>query len=140
MIAIYLIATYTVLDNNISRIAIFANPIKKCLEFSKNIRLETIYKYVDIIYIIIDIIKIFVAIAIASSVFSDLFSTVQKETIFNNRYQNINLIIQPFEKGIELSVFGTEFMFISKIETIFTVKFSIYSPFFKIDFSINVVF
>ncbi len=74
--AIYPIVVYIVLDNNTLKIAIFTNPIKKCLEFNKNIRLETIYKYIDITYIMIDIIKVFVVVAIVSSVFLNLFFIV----------------------------------------------------------------
>ena len=73
---IYLTVVYTVLDNNTPKIAILANPTKKRLELSKNIRLKTIYKCVNTIYIIIDISKAFVIMAIASSIFSDLFSAV----------------------------------------------------------------
>src|SRR6266566_7868095 len=64
--AIYPTVVYTVLNNNIPRITIFTNPIKKCLEFNKNIWLKTIYKYIDIAYIITDIIKIFVVITTTS--------------------------------------------------------------------------
>ncbi len=59
MMAMYPTAVYTVLDNNTPRIAIFTNLIKKRLEFNKNIRLRTIYKCIDIVYIITDIIKVF---------------------------------------------------------------------------------
>ncbi len=93
MMAIYLAVVYMVLNNNISKIAILTNPIKKCFEFNKNIRLGTIYECVDTMYIITDIIKAFVVMTTISSVLLNLFSTVQKETIFGNRYQNINLII-----------------------------------------------
>ena len=72
----YPVVVYTVLDNNIFKIAIFANLIKKCLKFNKNIRLKTIYKYIDIMYIITDIIKAFVIVAIAFSILLDLFSIV----------------------------------------------------------------
>ncbi len=137
---IYPAAIYIVLNNNIFKIIIFTNPNKKYLEFNKNIRLETIYKYIDITYIITNIIKIFTIMATTSSIFSDLFSTVQKETIFGNRYQNINLIIQLFEKNIELLVFGAEFTFTPEIEAMFIIESSIYSPFSKIDSSINIVF
>ena len=135
--AIYPAATYTVLNSNIPKIAILANSIKKRLEFSKNIRLGTIYEYVDTAYIMADISKVFTAITTVSSVLSDSFSAVQKETIFGNRYQNVNLIIQPFEKGIELLVFKTKFIFIPEIEAMFTVKSSIYSPPFYTDSSIQ---
>jgi len=76
MTVIYPTAVHTVLDSNISKIAILMNLIKKRLEFNKNIRLGTIYKYIDITYIIMDIIKIFVVMATAFSVFLDFFSTV----------------------------------------------------------------
>ena len=76
MTAIYPAATYTVLDSNILKIVILTNLIKKHLELNKNIQLETIYKCVDITYIITDIIKVFVVITTTSSVFSDPFSTV----------------------------------------------------------------
>jgi len=139
IIITYPIVIYIVLDNNTPRIAIFTNPIKKRLEFNKNIQLKIIYKCIDIIYIMIDIIKTFVTMTTTSFILLDLFFTIQKKTIFSNRYQNINLIIQLFEKGIELSTFGTEFTFTPEIEAIFTVKSSIYSLSFKIDFLINVV-
>ncbi len=87
-----------------------------------------------------DIIKTFATITTAFSVFSNPFSTVQKETIFDNRYQNVNFIIQPFEKSIELPTFGTEFTFTLEIETMFTVESSIYSLSSKTNFSINIVF
>jgi len=74
--AIYLAAIYAVLDSNTPKIAILTNLTKKCLEFNKNIRLGTIYKYVDIVYIIVDISKAFIIVAIAFSVFSDLFFAV----------------------------------------------------------------
>ena len=93
MTATYPTAVHTVLDNNILRITILTNPIKKRLEFNKNIRLETIYKCADTVYIMADISKVFAAVATASSVLSDPFSAAQKETIFGNRYQNVNLII-----------------------------------------------
>ena len=140
IMVIYLVVVYMVLDNNIFKIAILTNSTKKHFELNKNIQLGTIYKYIDTTYIMIDIIKAFVVVTTAFFIFSDLFSTIQKKIIFNNRYQNVNFIIQPFEKGIELPVFGTEFIFISEIETMFIVKSSVYSPFLKIDFSINVVF
>jgi len=64
-----------VLKSNIFKIAILVNPIKKYLEFNKNIQLKTIYKCVDIVYIMTDIIKAFVIMTIVSSIFSDPFST-----------------------------------------------------------------
>src|SRR6266566_5697462 len=69
MTAIYPAVVYTVLNSNIPKIAILMNPIKKCLEFNKNIQLKTIYKYIDTTYIITDIIKIFIIMTIISSVF-----------------------------------------------------------------------
>ncbi len=128
MTATHLAVAHAVLDNNIPKIAILANPTKKRLELSKNIRLGTIHKCVDTTYIIADISKAFVVMATASSVLSDLFSAVQKETIFGNRYQNVNLIIQPFEKGIELPIFRAEFTLTPEIEAMFTAEFSICSP------------
>ncbi len=91
--AIYPAVVYTVLNNNIPKIAILTNPTKKRLEFNKNIQLETIYKCVDTTYIITDITKAFAIMATTSFVLSDLFFTVQKKTIFDNKYQNVNLII-----------------------------------------------
>ncbi len=73
---IYLTAIYTVLNNNIPKITILTNPIKKRLEFNKNIRLKTIYKYIDTIYIITNIIKTFAIMAITSSILLDPFSAV----------------------------------------------------------------
>ncbi len=86
IITIYLAATYTVLNNNILKIAILTNSTKKHLEFNKNIQLGTIYKYVDTMYIITDITKTFTTMTTTFSIFSDPFSTVQKETIFDNKY------------------------------------------------------
>src|SRR6266699_5941651 len=128
MTATYPAAAYTVLDNKTPRIAIFTNSTKKRLELSKNIRLETIHKYTDTTYIMADISKAFVAVATTSSVLSNPFSAVQKETIFGNRYQNVNLVIQPFEKGIELPIFRAEFTLTPEIEAMFTAEFSICSP------------
>jgi len=76
IMTMYLIVIYIVLDNNILKIIILTNPIKKRLEFNKNIRLEIIYKYVDTTYIITNIIKAFVIMAITSSILSDPFFTV----------------------------------------------------------------
>jgi len=76
IMAIYPTVIYTVLDNNIFKIVIFTNLIKKCLELSKNIWLKIIYKYIDIMYIIIDIFKAFVIVTITFSIFSDPFSAV----------------------------------------------------------------
>jgi len=76
IIAIYPAVVYMVLDNNTLKIVILVNLIKKCLEFNKNIQLETIYKYIDIMYIMTDIIKIFITMTTTSSVLSDFFSTV----------------------------------------------------------------
>ena len=72
----YLAVVYTVLNNNILKIAILANSIKKRLELSKNIRLKTIYKYIDITYIITDIIKAFVAVTITFFILSTPFFIV----------------------------------------------------------------
>ncbi len=74
--AIYLAATHIVLDNNTLKIAILANSTKKRLELNKNTRLKTIYKYINTIYIITNIIKTFITIAIVSSILSNLFSIV----------------------------------------------------------------
>src|SRR6266699_4155673 len=63
--ATYPVVAYTVLDNNTPKIAILANPTKKRLELNKNIRLKIIYKYIDIVYIMIDISKVFDIVAIA---------------------------------------------------------------------------
>ncbi len=73
---IYPTVIYTILDNNTLKIVILANPIKKRLEFNKNIQLGTIYKYINTMYIIIDIIKAFVIITTTYSIFSNPFSTV----------------------------------------------------------------
>ncbi len=83
---IYLAVVHIVLDNNIFKIIILTNSTKKYLEFNKNIRLGTIYKYINITYIIIDIFNAFVVVATISFILSDPFSTVQKKTIFSNRY------------------------------------------------------
>ncbi len=91
--AIYPAVVYTVLNNNIPKIAILTNPTKKRLELSKNIRLKIIHKCTNTAYIIVDISKAFAIMATTSFVLSDLFFTVQKKTIFDNRYQNVNLII-----------------------------------------------
>ena len=72
----YPAVAYVVLDSNTLRIAIFTNSIKKRLEFNKNIQLKIIYKCVDTTYIITDIFKAFVVVAIASSILSDPFSVV----------------------------------------------------------------
>jgi len=74
--AIYPAVVYIVLDNNTLKIAIFINLIKKRFEFNKNIRLKTIYKYIDTMYIIMDIIKIFVIMTITSSILLNLFSAI----------------------------------------------------------------
>ncbi len=74
--ATYPAVTHMVLDNKTPRIAILANLTKKCLEFSKNIWLGTIYKCVDTVYIMADISKAFVIVTTASSVLSDPFSAV----------------------------------------------------------------
>ncbi len=74
--AIYPTAVHTVLDNNTLKIAIFANPIKKHLEFNKNIQLKIIYKYTDTIYIITDNIKVFAVVTTTFSMFLDFFSTI----------------------------------------------------------------
>ena|SRR6266566_2085667 len=91
--AIYPTVAYIILNNNILKIAIFTNLTKKRLEFNKNTQLKTIYKYIDTTYIIADISKVFVIMTTTSSILLDPFSTVQKKTIFNNKYQNVNLII-----------------------------------------------
>jgi len=74
--AIYPTVVYTVLNSNIPKIAILTNPTKKCLELNKNIRLKTIYKYIDTTYIITDIIKVFTVVATVFSMFLDLFFVV----------------------------------------------------------------
>jgi len=74
--AIYPTVTYTVLNNNISKIIILTNSIKKHLKFDKNIQLETIYKYINTMYIMTDIFKVFVVIATIFFILSDPFSTV----------------------------------------------------------------
>ncbi len=76
MTTIYPTIAYIVLDNNIPKIVIFMNLIKKYLELNKNTQLKTIYKYIDTIYIITDIIKAFAIITTTSSVLLDPFSTV----------------------------------------------------------------
>ena len=73
---IYLAVIYTILNNNIPKIAILMNSIKKRLKFNKNTQLRTIYKCVDIMYIITDITKAFVIITTTFSIFSNFFSTV----------------------------------------------------------------
>jgi|SRR6266566_6552304 len=72
--ATYPAVVHTVLNNNTPKIVILANSTKKCLELNKNIRLKTIYKCIDIVYIMTDITKAFAIIITTFSILSDLFS------------------------------------------------------------------
>jgi len=75
MIAIYPAVSNVILDFDTPQIVIFVNPIAKLLKISKGIRLNTIYKYVDVAYIFTDAIRAFAALATALPIASEPFST-----------------------------------------------------------------
>jgi len=60
-----------IIDFKTSKIAMFVNPTDKTLKITKRVRLNIIYKYIDVIYIIIDIFRAFtILIVITVAVFS----------------------------------------------------------------------
>ncbi len=75
MITIYLVVFNVFFNVNILRIIFIINSISKALTFSKGICFGTIYKYIDIFYIIIDFTKTFITIAATSTTISKLFIT-----------------------------------------------------------------
>ena len=64
------------IDANIPRIILMINPTNKALTFNKGTCLGTIYKYIDISYIITDFIKAIIAIAVTSTTVSEPFITI----------------------------------------------------------------
>jgi len=66
----------TLLDISILYIVIIVNPINKTFTFNKNIYLGSIYKCIDILYIIINITKAFTAVAIAFTAVFKPFTTI----------------------------------------------------------------
>ncbi len=76
IITIYPIVPNVLFDTNTLWIVIIINLTNKAFIFSKSIYLGIIYEYVDIFYIIIDFIKVFITIAITSTVVFKPFITV----------------------------------------------------------------
>ncbi len=72
MIVTYFIIINVIIDFKILKIAIFVNPTDKTLKITKEIRLDIIYKYIDVIYIMIDIFKAFIILIITTAA---VFST-----------------------------------------------------------------
>ena len=78
MIAIYSIVINIIMDFKTLKIAMFINSIDKILKVVKGVWLDIIHKYVDAIYIMIDMFKAFIIlVAIAAAVSStELFTFV----------------------------------------------------------------
>jgi len=76
MIVTHLTISNTLFNVNIPRIILMVNPINKALTFNKSIYLNTIYKYIDISYIIIDFIKVITAIAVTSTIIFKPFTAI----------------------------------------------------------------
>jgi hypothetical protein len=67
MIANYPATSNAILDSGTLRLAILANLTKKPLKINKDIRIGTIHKYADTVYIFIDIIYMFAVLTTASN-------------------------------------------------------------------------
>ena len=76
MITIYLVVFNVFFNVNILRIIFIINSISKALTFSKGICFGTIYKYIDIFYIIINFTKTFTIIITTSTIIFELFITI----------------------------------------------------------------
>ncbi len=66
MTVIYLAVSNVLFDMNTPCIVIIVNLTSKTLIFNKDIYLNSIHKYIDILYIIIDMAKAFIAVAVTS--------------------------------------------------------------------------
>ncbi len=76
MITIYPAVFNILLDTSTLCIVIIINLINKTLIFNKDIYLSSIYKYIDILYIIIDIAKVFTAIVATSTTVFKPFTAI----------------------------------------------------------------
>ncbi len=76
MIVIYPAVPNVFFDMNILWIVVIINLINKAFIFSRDMCFDTIYKCVDISYIMINITKAFTTIVVASTTVSKPFSTV----------------------------------------------------------------
>ena len=86
----------TIIDSIIPRIAMFVNPIDKLLEIRKSIRLNTIYKFVETIYFLINTSKIATALVATTITFIEFLLQAQRDIILDFRYQYILLSLLAF--------------------------------------------
>ena len=123
MIATYLIVFNVLLDANTLCIVIIINLINKTLTFSKGIHLGSIHKYIDILYIITNITKAFIAVIIASIAVFEPFTTIQKAAVLGSQYQRTSLTLAPFENGI--FTMNIKFIFTLEIKAILIAEYII---------------
>ncbi len=76
MIKIYLTTSNIILDSTTPKIVILVNLIKKALKINKDIYIATIYKYIDIIYFMINSFRVFVILTTALTAISELSSLI----------------------------------------------------------------
>ncbi len=119
IIVTHLITVNTIIDFKTFKIVILVNSTDKTLKITKKVRLNTIYKYANVIYIMINIFRTFTILTITTAAifFIEPFTSVQKDIFLDNRYKqnNISLISIPFFNTI--STINAEFIFIPDIET-----------------------
>ena len=121
MTVIYLAVSNVLFDMNTPCIVIIVNLTSKTLIFNKDIYLGSIYKYINISYIIIDITKAFIVVAATSTAVFKLFTATQKVAMLSSRYQRTSLTSTPFENSIP--TISIEFIFILKIEAILIAEY-----------------
>ena len=96
MIKIYPTTSNVILNSTIFKIAILVNFMKKTLKIDKSIQIATIYKYIDIIYFIINISGVLIVLTTILTTIFEFLSSVQRDIILGFRYQYINLIDSSF--------------------------------------------
>ncbi len=109
------------LDINIPRIIIMVNPTSKVFILNKGICLGSIYKCINILYIITNITKTFTVVVIASTTVFELFTIIQKAVMFGFRYLRVLLISALCQNDI-LGM-NTEFIFMLKVKVILIAEY-----------------
>ncbi len=137
MITIYPIVFNTLFNINTFQIVIIINLINKVFIFNKNICLSTIHKYINISYIIIDFIKIFITITAISITIFKPFTIIQIKAIFGFRYQYIFLTSTSFENDI--FVINVEFILTLKTEATLIIKYTAKTNlYFNLEFTLYI--
>jgi len=72
MIVIHSAVVNVIMDFKTSKIAILVNPTDKILKVVKEVRLDIIHEYTDVIYIIINIFRTFIVLAVTTVTISSI--------------------------------------------------------------------